>query len=353
VFSLSTYDYDLPQNLIAQEPLEKRDHSRLLVLNRSTGHLSHHRFFNIVDLLAPDDVLILNNTRVVPCRLLGKKSTGGKIEILILGDTKDSKQHLDQDTWVYSCLVKASKPPAPGNFLEFDQGLKGEVLSGQQGIYTIRFHYNGDFQSLLDYIGKVPLPPYIRRPTGDKESKDKSAYQTVYASQKGAVAAPTAGFHFTQTLLKTLKEKSIKVVEITLHVGYGTFSPVRVTDIRDHILHSESYYISEKSAAEINTAKEKGARIVAVGTTCVRCLEYASDNSGRILSGSGTCDLFIYPGYRFKVVDAMITNFHLPKSTLLMLVSAFCGIEKLMKAYTEAIERKYRFYSYGDAMFIA
>ena len=353
MFSLSAYDYDLPENLIAQEPLEKRDESRLLFLNRDTGHLSHHRFRDIVDFMAPDDVLVINNTEVIPGRLLGKKSTGGKIEVLLLNYTQDFKRFLKQGICVCDCLVKTSRPPVPGTLFYFEKGLKGEVLSGQQGLYTIQFSFKGDFESLLYKIGKVPLPPYIRRPTGDKGLNDKSTYQTVYASQKGAIAAPTAGLHFTQSLLDRLKANSIKVVEITLHVGYGTFSPVRESDIRNHILHPESYYISVESADIINASKEKRSRIFAVGTTCVRSLEYASNDSGRILPGSGKCDLFIYPGYRFKVIDGMITNFHLPKSTLLMLVSAFVGIDRLMRAYREAIERKYRFYSYGDAMFIA
>jgi len=359
LFSLGAYDYDLPKALIAQKPLNKRDESRLMVLNRETGDISHHLFCDIDKLLKPNDVLVVNNTEVIPGRLIGhKSSTGGRIEVLLLDYAQADKQESAPGQFRCNCLVRASKSPKVGDRLTFNAGLTGEVIASERGFHTILFNSDGDFEQILYEIGKVPLPPYIHRPLEDNrkakiETNDKLAYQTVYASQKGAIAAPTAGLHFTRALLERLKENSIKIVEITLHVGYGTFSPVRVSDIRDHVMHSEAYHISKESAEAINAGKKKGARIIAVGTTCVRTLETASDNRGRISSGSDQCDLFIYPGYRFKMIDGMITNFHLPRSTLLMLVSAFAGIAPLMKAYKEAIERQYRFYSYGDAMFIA
>lgn len=352
MISLSEFDYDLPEQLIAQKPLRERDQSRLLLLNRNTGKLFHHRFCDIYDFLLPGDVLVINNTQVIPGRLLGKKASGGNVEVLLLGYEKGHTGSAEPGVFICDCLVKASKPSKPGTRLFFDKRLTGEILSGQQGIYTIRFTFEGDFESLLYRIGQVPLPPYIRRPRADNEIEDKYAYQTVYASEKGAIAAPTAGLHFTRLLLDNLQKKSVKIAPITLHVGYGTFSPVRAADIRDHRLHSEPYYISRKSADMINTSKEAGARIIAVGTTCVRTLEYAVNDHGATVPGRGECDLFIYPGYAFKMIDGMITNFHLPKSSLLMLVSAFAGLDRLMAAYREAIEHEYRFYSYGDAMLI-
>ena len=251
------------------------------------------------------------------------------------------------------CLIKTSKRPQLGTAFFFDQALKAKVIHISNGIYTVRFSYNKDFDRLLYQLGDVPLPPYIKRDIGNNACDDKTSYQTVYASQKGAVAAPTAGLHFSENLLKKLKDRGVTIVTITLHVSYGTFFPVRVSDIRQHRMHSETYVISEESAARINRAKAIGSRIMAVGTTSVRALEYASDDQGYLNSGSGRCDLFIYPGYRFKVVDAMITNFHLPRSTLLMLVSAFAGRENILKSYREAIKHRYRFFSYGDAMLIA
>jgi len=357
LFSLGAYDYDLPKALIAQKPLNNRDESRLMLLNRATGDMSHYLFCDIDKLLKPNDVLIVNNTEVIPGRLIGHKSTGGRIEVLLLDYAQADKQASASGQFRCNCLVRASKSPKVGDRLEFNARLIGEVIASERGFHTILFSFDGDFEQILYEIGKVPLPPYIHRPLEDNrkadiEKNDKLAYQTVYASQKGAIAAPTAGLHFTRALLERLKENSVKIVEITLHVGYGTFSPVRVSDIREHVMHSEAYHISKESAEAINAAKKKGGRIIAVGTTCVRTLETASDHRGRISSGSGQCDLFIYPGYRFKMIDGMITNFHLPRSTLLMLVSAFTGIDRLMKAYEEAIERQYRFYSYGDAMLI-
>ena len=353
MFSITDYNYDLPNELIAQKPIENRELSKLIFLHRKTGGLSHHKFYEICEFLSPSDILIINNTEVVPGRLIGKKDTGGKAEILILDYSKGINKRKDDNTCIHECLIKSSKRTRPGSTIFFDQGLKAEVINSRNEIYSVKFTCEGDFEGLLYRIGKIPLPPYIRRDQEDIVCNDKQSYQTVYASQKGAIAAPTAGFHFTEKLIKKLKSKGIKIVEITLHVGYGTFLPVRVSDIRDHGIHSEWCEIPEKSAEIINNAKANGNRIIAVGTTCVRSLEYLSDTNGNIVNKSGNCDLFIYPGYKFKVIDAMITNFHLPKSTLLMLVSAFAGRKNILDAYSEAIKEKYRFFSYGDAMFIA
>lgn len=348
MFLVNDYNYDLPDNLIAQKPADQRDRSKLLFLDKETGKRSHHKFYEIYDLLLPTDVLVLNDTQVIPARLLGRKNTGGKAEVFILDYPGGRKNAAGHDL-VLRCLIKTSKRPKNGTPLIFDRGLHARVEDFKEGVYTVKFSCKDNFESLLDRIGHVPLPPYIKR--NDCED-DRTSYQTVYASQKGAVAAPTAGLHFSKKLLKKITEKGVKIVTITLHVGYGTFLPVRVSDIRDHKIHSEWYAISKDTADDINRAKTNGRRIIAVGTTCVRTLEYASDDRGNVLHGGGTCDLFIYPGYRFKVVDAMITNFHLPKSTLLMLVSAFAGRENILHAYRTAIDRKYRLFSYGDSMFI-
>ncbi|MBW1826874.1 MAG: tRNA preQ1(34) S-adenosylmethionine ribosyltransferase-isomerase QueA, partial [Deltaproteobacteria bacterium] len=301
------------------------------------------------DLLTPSDVLVVNNTAVIPARLVGQKETGGRAEVLILGYPDGGKDRMDTGEFICRCMIKTSKRPKDGATLFFDQGLTAEIIDFKDGIYRVKFIYTGRFETLLDRIGRIPLPPYIKR-TDSKD--DRTFYQTVYASQKGAVAAPTAGLHFSESLLEKLRKKGVKIVAITLHVSYGTFLPVRVSDIRDHRIHSEWYFIGKQTADVINREKAKGNRIVAVGTTCVRTLEYASNQSGVVAHGSGNCDLFIYPGYGFNVVDAMITNFHLPKSTLLMLVSAFAGRETVLKAYEAAIRERYRFFSYGDAMLI-
>jgi S-adenosylmethionine:tRNA ribosyltransferase-isomerase len=311
--------------------------------------LAHHRFYDICDLLCPSDVLVINNTAVIPARLLGQKETGGKAEVLILGYPDGDKDRIDTGEFICRCMIKTSKRPKDGATLFFDEGLKAKIVNFNDGIYRVKFLYTGRFEKLLDRIGRIPLPPYIKR-TDSKD--DRTFYQTVYASKKGAVAAPTAGLHFSESLLEKLRKKGVKIVAITLHVSYGTFLPVRVSDIRDHRIHSEWYFVGKQTADVINRQKVKGNRIVAVGTTCVRTLEYASNQNGVVAHGSGTCDLFIYPGYRFNVVDAMITNFHLPKSTLLMLVSAFAGRETVLKAYEAAIRERYRFFSYGDAMLI-
>jgi S-adenosylmethionine:tRNA ribosyltransferase-isomerase len=353
MYALSDYNYPLPVELIAQKPAERRDQSNLLVMDRKTEKLSHHRFNALDNFLNPGDVLVVNNTAVIPGRLLGKKDTGGTVEVLIYGFNGNCKPRTVKEDRVFECLVKAAKPPRTGSSFYFEEGLTAKVVERRNGTYLIRFYSEGDFGTLLDRIGKVPLPPYIRRsPELEPPCDDRAAYQTVYASEKGAIAAPTAGLHFTPELLERLKAKGIAIVSITLHVGYGTFLPVRAQDIRSHQIHSEVYSIPGHTADKINTARAAGYRVVAVGTTCVHTLEYASASGGHVQAGNGRCDLFIYPGYRFKAVDAMITNFHLPKSTLLMLVSAFAGREKVLHAYQVALKRKYRFYSYGDAMFI-
>jgi len=349
MFLLNDYNYDLPDDLIAQKPVDQRDRSKLLFLHKETGILNHHKFYEICDLLLPTDLLVLNNTKVIPARLFGKKDTGGKVEVFIL-DYPGGHKNRNCDQLVLRCLIKTSKRPKNGTPLFFGQGLKAKVVNCQEGFYNVKFSCNDNFENLLARIGHVPLPPYIKR---NDCKDDRTSYQTVYASQKGAVAAPTAGLHFSKKLLKKISEKGVRIVTVTLHVGYGTFLPVRVSDIRDHKIHSEWYSISKDTADAINRAKTKGRRILAVGTTCVRALEYASDEEGIVAYGGGSCDLFIYPGYGFKIVDAMITNFHLPKSTLLMLVSAFAGREKILNAYRAAIDKKYRLFSYGDAMFIA
>lgn len=353
MFSLDAYDYKLPPELIAQQPVEQRDRSNLLILNRQNGSRAHAVFADLCQLLTPDDVLVINNTAVVPGRLFGRKESGGKIEVLIADFAGGSRTGPGTGGFVCECLVKAAKRPGPGTRLHFSRDLSAEVVASHNGTHTIRFQSETDFEDTIDRIGAVPLPPYIKRNHNKAaRSDDRLAYQTVYASQRGAVAAPTAGLHFTEHLLGKLKSKGVRIVPLTLHVGYGTFSPVRVADIRDHKMHPERFHISDESAGRINAARASNKRVIAVGTTCVRTLEYAHNANGQIASGSGCCDLFIYPGYRYQVVDAMITNFHLPKSTLLMLVSAFAGRENIMNAYREAIRRGYRFYSYGDAMFI-
>ena len=353
MFSLTDYHYDLPPDLIAQKPVEHRDRSSLLHLDRHTGAIAHHRFNEIVNFLEAGDVLVVNDTAVIPGRLNGEKATGGKIEVLVCNFTENRQSGAQNGEVICECLLKASKRPGPGTRIFFADGLNAEVLGACNGMHTLKFNANGDFETLLDEIGQVPLPPYIKRTPSDQGScDDKIAYQTVYAGPKGAIAAPTAGLHFTQKLLSKLIAGGVIVVALTLHVGYGTFLPVRVSDIRKHQMHSEPFTIDARSAEAINHAKNSGKRVIAVGTTSVRTLEYAVNSNGDVSSGSGSCDLFIIPGYKFKVVDAMITNFHLPQSTLLMLISAFAGRESVLNAYQEAINRKYRFYSYGDAMLI-
>lgn len=352
MYRLEDYDYALPESLIAQYPAVRREQSRLLALERHSGRVSHRRFTEIPHFLSSGDALVINNTAVVPARLLGQKKTGGKAEVLIIDYADGIGQRNRTGHLRFKCLIKAAKRPRQGAVIEFGATLFAEVADFDAGMFTVDFFYEGDFESILLKIGKVPLPPYIKRPDNSLDTRDSVAYQTVYAMEKGAAAAPTAGLHFSAPLLQAIKDKGVHIVPITLHVGYGTFVPVRVTDIREHRMHSETFIISNASADTINRVKASGRRVVAVGTTSVRTIEYASDENGVVCPGSGRSDLFIYPGYRYKTVDAMITNFHLPKSTLLMLVAAFAGKNEILKAYAEAIRENYRFFSYGDAMYI-
>ncbi|MFH2092009.1 MAG: tRNA preQ1(34) S-adenosylmethionine ribosyltransferase-isomerase QueA [Pseudomonadota bacterium] len=352
MFQLSDYGYDLPTDQIAQIPCDNRSDARLLCLNRQTHQTSHHQFKDICSLLRPDDLLVINNTRVVPARLFGHKESGGKIEILII-DYVAGVKHLEQTGFFQcDCLIKASKQPKPGTKLILAHGVQARVVAVKDNMVEICFLNGPDFLSFLNESGQLPLPPYIKRDDTHTGINDPEDYQTVYARTKGAVAAPTAGLHFTQSLMADLEQKGIEFAPITLHVGYGTFVPVRVDDIRDHKIHSESFSMSKESADKINLAKSQHRRIVAVGTTSVRTLEYLADPDGRVKALDGVCNLFIYPGYTFKCVDAMITNFHLPESTLLMLVSAFYTRKRMLAAYQEAIDTGYRFFSYGDAMLI-
>ena len=335
------FDYDLPEELIAQDPLEDRSSSRLMVLDKKTGEVSHHVFKEIVKYLRPGDCLVLNNTKVIPARLFGvKEGTMAKIEILLL-------KRRQNDVW--ETLVKPGKKAKPGTRIIFGDGLlTGEVIDVvDDGNRLIQFSYEGIFEEILDKLGQMPLPPYITH-----QLKDKNRYQTVYAKYDGSAAAPTAGLHFTKELLQQVKDKGVDIAEITLHVGLGTFRPVKVDNVLDHHMHSEFYMVSQEAADKINNAKKNGGRIISVGTTSTRTLEAASDENGMLKECSGWTDIFIYPGYRFKVIDCLITNFHLPQSTLVMLVSALAGREHVLNAYKEAVEERYRFFSFGDAMFI-
>lgn len=335
------FSFELPQELIAQDPLKDRSSSRLLVLDKETGEVSHHVFRDIIDYLNPGDCLVINDTKVIPARLIGSKvGTDAKIEILLL------KRKSDQ---VWETLVKPGKKAKPGAKISFGEGLLvGEVIDVvEEGNRLVKFSYEGIFEEILDQLGQMPLPPYITH-----QLEDKNRYQTVYAKNSGSAAAPTAGLHFTPELLEQIKEKGVDVASVTLHVGLGTFRPVKAENILDHHMHSEFYRIEEEEAAKINRAKEKGGRIICVGTTSCRTVESAADENGRVKAGSGWTDIFIYPGYRFKILDCLITNFHLPESTLLMLVSALAGREHILAAYEEAVKENYRFFSFGDAMFI-
>ena len=337
----SDFYYDLPQELIAQDPLEDRSSSRLLVLDRKTGEMEHRVFRDITEYLRPGDCLVVNNTKVIPARLLGvKEDTGAGIEILLLKRKADN---------VWETLVKPGKKARPGARIVFGDGiLKGEVLEVvDEGNRLIRFEYEGIFEEILDRLGQMPLPPYITH-----QLKDKNRYQTVYAEHDGSAAAPTAGLHFTPELLEEIQAKGVRLAHVTLHVGLGTFRPVKVENVSQHHMHSEYYVVEEEQARLINDTRAAGGRVICVGTTSCRTLESAADEDGILRAGSGWTDIFIYPGYRFKIMDALITNFHLPESTLLMLVSAFADKEKIMKAYEEAVRQRYRFFSFGDAMFI-
>ena len=343
MYALIDYDYHLPEGLIAQQPLDPRDQSRLFCLERGSGRWAHRQFSDLVDLLNAGDLLVLNDTKVINGRLLGRKESGGKVEVLIL----DYAQGIRNNR--YECMVRASKRPKPGSRLFFDRGLKAEVMAVGPTTCHIAFSGTISVDQALEEIGHVPLPPYIDR---QDNSQDRTQYQTVYAEKKGAIAAPTAGLHMTDEMLARLRRKGVETAFITLHVGYGTFVPVLPYILHPHRMHAEWFSLDAFVADAVNRARVHSNRVVAVGTTSVRTLEFCAAENGRIAPRSGMCDLFIYPGYEFRAVDAMITNFHLPQSTLLMLVSAFAGRGNVLNAYAEAVREQYRFFSYGDAMII-
>lgn len=337
----SDFDYDLPQELIAQDPLTDRASSRLMVLDKNTGAVEHHVFRDVLDYLNPGDCLVLNDTKVIPARLLGvKKDTGAAVEILLL-------KRLSDDTW--ETLVKPGKKLRPGTEVVFGDGLMTAKILDilDEGNRKVQFFYDGIFEEELDKLGEMPLPPYIKH-----KLQDKNRYQTVYAKYEGSAAAPTAGLHFTKELLEQIREKGVEEAYVTLHVGLGTFRPVKEDNVLNHHMHSEYYRITQEAADKINHAKETGHRIICVGTTSTRTIESAADENGRLQACSGNTEIFIYPGYRFKVLDSLITNFHLPESTLVMLVSALAGREHILNAYQMAVKERYRFFSFGDAMLI-
>ncbi len=337
---VTDFDYELPEELIAQTPIEKRDESRLMVLDRKEQTIEHKHFKDIIDYLEPGDVLVRNNTKVIPARLYGKKETGAKVEFLLLNN-------MEKDIW--ECIVRPGNKLHIGAKVIFGDGLlKAEVLDTMPGgTRKVEFHYEGIFNEILDKIGLMPLPPYIH-----ESLKENDRYQTVYAKYEGSAAAPTAGLHFTPELLKKIEEKGIDIANVTLHVGIGTFRPVKEDTVEAHQMHSEHFYIKEEDCEKINKAKKSGHRVIAVGTTSCRVLETIADDNGYVKPTEGDTQIFIYPGYKFRCLDALITNFHLPQSTLVMLVSALAGKDYIMKAYKEAVEQKYRFFSFGDAMLI-
>ena len=340
--NINDFDYNLPSELIAQTPLKERSSSRLLILNKNNGNVKHEHFYNIVNYLSKGDVLVLNDTKVIPARLIGsKEETNAVIELLLLKELTDNK---------WECLARPCKRLKVGTIISFGDGLlKAKVIEKlEDGIVHVELIYDGILMEILDKLGTMPLPPYIH-----EKLQDQSRYQTVYAKNIGSAAAPTAGLHFTKELLKEIENKGVIITYVTLHVGLGTFRPVEVDNILDHKMHSEFYVMSEETAEILNNAKKDGRRVIAVGTTSTRTLEtIASNNNGLFKSCAGNTDIFIYPGYKFKAIDALITNFHLPKSTLVMLVSALAGRDNILNAYSEAIKEKYRFFSFGDAMFI-
>lgn len=338
---VSDFDFYLPEELIAQCPLKERDSSRFMVVDRKTGEIEHKVFHDVIDYLEKGDTLVLNNTRVMPARLIGEKEeTGGKIEFLLL-------KRIEGDKW--ECLAKPGKKAKVGAMFTFGEGkLKAVVREiGLEGNRVIEFIYNGIFEEILDELGQMPLPPYIHEKLDDRER-----YQTVYSKEKGSAAAPTAGLHFTEDLLEKIREKGVNIAFVTLHVGLGTFRPVKVESIDEHIMHSEYYELDEENAKIINDTKKRGNRVIAVGTTSTRTLETIGNENGEVRAQSGWTNIFIFPGYKFNIVDALITNFHLPESTLIMLVSALAGKENIMNAYKIAVENEYRFFSFGDSMFI-
>ncbi|MGF7060799.1 tRNA preQ1(34) S-adenosylmethionine ribosyltransferase-isomerase QueA [Brassicibacter mesophilus] len=333
--------FDLPEELIAQHPLENRENSRLLVLDKNTGDIEHKKFKNILEYFSEGDCLVLNDTRVIPARIFGKRiDTGSSIEFLLL-------KRLDDNKW--ETLVRPGKKAKVGSMIEFGDGvLKGEILAIEEGgTRVIKFDYDGVFEEILDKLGEMPLPPYIKERLDDKER-----YQTVYSKKEGSAAAPTAGLHFTKDLIEQIKNKGVNIAYITLHVGLGTFRPVKAENIEEHEMHSEYFEVSNEAADIINQAKKNGNNVFAVGTTSVRTVESSADKNGLVMPTKGWTDIFIYPGYKFKVIDNLITNFHLPESTLIMLTSALAGRDNILKAYNEAVKLKYRFFSFGDAMII-
>lgn len=340
---LADFDFELPPEQIAQYPSPERDGSRLMILHRGEGSVRSGLFPDICRFFRGGDLLVINDTRVIPARLLGTKESGGRIEVFLV-------RRLAETDEIWACLTKCSKTPLPGSHVHLTGGIKGTVLPGGESPYRhIRFTCTGDFISALEQAGRIPLPPYIRR---DEEPSDRTRYQTVFANTHGAVAAPTAGLHFTEPILERLRSAGVQVVPLTLHVGLGTFLPVRVDDVRSHRMHEESYHIPVSTADAVNRAKAEGRRVFALGTTTTRTLEHAVDERGQVVPGTGASDLFIYPGFPFRVIDALITNFHLPRSTLLMLVSAFAGRDFALASYRKAVDEGFRFFSYGDCMLI-
>ena len=341
---LDDYDFSLPEELIAQQPVARRDASRLMCLDRRSGSISERQFSSILNCFRSGDVLVVNDTRVIPARLLGQKVTGGKIEIFLVRRIETAAA----EEWL--CLTKSSKSPRPGTVVSLTDDFSAEILEEAAPSYRkVRFTCRGDFMQRVEEIGHLPLPPYIKR---EDRQEDRSRYQTVFAREDGAVAAPTAGLHFTAEILQQLRDAGVQIVPLTLHVGLGTFLPVRVENILEHKMHAELYYVPQATADAVNLARDEGRRVFALGTTSARALETAATEDGHLLAGRGESEIFIYPGYRFKLVDALITNFHLPKSTLLMLVSAFAGREFVLSAYRQAVVERFRFFSYGDCMLI-
>jgi S-adenosylmethionine:tRNA ribosyltransferase-isomerase len=336
----SSYWYDLPAELIAQHPKDKRSESRMLVLAKKSGKIQHEKFSNIIDHLLPSDILVVNNTKVIPARLIGTKSTGAKVEVFLLEQKTNNR---------WECLVKPGRKLQIGTEIIFNEEFKAKIVDHtEEGGRIVEFYWEGNFWDIIENIGNVPLPPYIKR---ESSNKDKETYQTVYAEERGSVAAPTAGLHFTKPLMQQIRDKGIEILEVVLHVGMGTFRPVKADDIKDHIMHREHCRIAQEVAAKINQAKEVGRRIIAVGTTTTRTLESFAEN-GHLNSGSHWTDIFLFPGKKIQIIDGLITNFHMPESTLIIMVAAFAGYENIMNAYKIAVEEKYRFFSYGDSMLI-
>jgi len=345
---LDEFDYQLPPELIAQFPAPQRDSSRLLVIHRSDGRIEHTRFHRVEDYLESGDLLVLNDTKVMPVKIIGKKDTGGRAEVLLLRPLNNGENPPGKSPW--EALITCSRKPRIGSWLSFGSDLQAQVLKQkEEGVWDLQFEYNGEFNGILERIGETPLPPYIKRKDGNQDSNDRKRYQTIFARKPGSVAAPTAGLHFTKDLIRRIRQKGVEILTVTLHVGLGTFQPVRVENIQDHTMHREYYEISPETAQRIRQATEKGQRVIAVGSTSVRVIETLKRKNAPL---RGYTNLFIYPGYTFKNVGGLITNFHLPRSTLLLLVAAFAGRDLIFKAYREAIALRYRFYSYGDAMLV-